>query len=935
MAANTPSEPKTQRSRSASSPARWQVRLLGAVEVWDGEQRVDRFPSRAVAALLARLALAPDQLHAREELVELLWPGVDLPVGRNRLRQALSALKSLLEPAGSPGSTVLQADRVGVRVVAGGLACDVVRFEALARAGQRDAAAALYRGPFMPGFFDDWIHEERLRLSALHDRLAAPADGLMLDGQAMSIGAPNPAPTPLSKTAVVALPNYLTRLFGADQVVARLRAQLRLQRLVTLKGPGGSGKTRLAVEVARALREGLVWAAEDAPFHRIAFVPLVSCEQASQVLSALMRALQLPPGGADDVARLVTALHDQRVLLVLDNCEQLVGQMEAVLVQLLGELPLLHLLCTSRRSLGLDGEVVVVAEPLGLPGPDVELAQVATNPAVALFVDRARAVRSDFHLSERNHRAVVSLVRLLQGMPLAIELAASRVRTFAPAQMLELLAGGAAPHLSLLARVGARAGHDPRHASMTQVIAWSWRLLEAPAQRLLGALSCFAADASVQALAGMLEEPLPAVAAQLDDLAGHSLLQVQGDELARFGLVEPVREFVRAYLVAAEAQTLQLALHRWVWRWARGLDLSQGTGQVAQELRTVHAVLANAALTPLLALQTAVALRSYWDTDALPAAQQLALENALTLAEPEPGLRSDAHEMLAYLRFEAGFVAQALSHADAALLAAENDPSRRARALVRRAWVDIATGRGEDKQAPGLQRLDAWLQEAVTLARTCADREAQARALHQMAVIASHHRQDWVGAEAMLAQSQALWLALGDRRKANARLRNRAQCWIRLGRRQEALDCFRQCERWAHEDGDWVGQIDSMCSLSSLLSQRREWAAALAIDQRCVALCWQRWHRHGLGYALWNPPRSLAHLRRPEAAMKLMAFAARFWETSFGALTQGDRQTVRRVRGLVKAQVGAAQATAWWEEGRSMTVAQAVALALQPPNAPV
>ena len=314
------------------------------------------------------------------------------------------------------------------------------------------------------------------------------------------------------------------------------------------------------------------------------------------------------------------------------------------------------------------------------------------------------------------------------------------------------------------------------------------------------------------------------------------------------------------------------------------------------------------------------------------AAQQQALENALTLAEPEPGLRSDAHEMLAYLRFEAGFVAQALSHADAALLAAENDPSRRARALVRRAWVDIATGRGEDDHAPGLQRLDAWLHEAVALARACDDQEAQARALHQMAVIASHHRQDWVGAEAMLAQSQSLWLALGDRRKANARLRNRAQCWIRLGRRQEALDCFRQCERWAHEDGDWVGQIDSMCSLSSLLAARRQWAQALAIDQRCVALCWQRWHRHGLGYALWNPPRSLAHLRRPEAAMKLMSFAVKFWETSFGPLTRGDRQTVRRVRGLVKAQLGAVRTQALWDEGQALNIAQAVALALQPPN---
>ena len=935
MAQDTSRLPQSHPSRLDSSESRWQVRLLGAVEVSNGHQVIDRFPSRAVAALLARLALASDQLHAREELVELLWPGVDLAVGRNRLRQALSALKSLLEPAGVPGQTVLQADRVGVRVVAGALACDVQRFERLARAGQRDAAAALYRGPLMPGYFDEWIHEERLRLSALHDRLASPAEGPLADTRlatAPAAAPSRPMPVPAAASAQAPLPAYLTRLFGVDQVVARLRSQVRSQRLVTLMGSGGSGKTRLAVEVAQALREGLTWATEDAPFDRITFVSLVNCEQPIQVLSALVRALQLPAGGAEDIERLLAALQGQRVLLVLDNCEQLVGQVDALLGELLGGLPLLHLLCTSRRSLGLDGEVIVAAEPLGLPALELDLAQAAINPAVALFVDRARAVRADFHLSERNRQAVTDLVRLLQGTPLAIELAASRVRSFAPAQMLELLTAGAAPHLALLARTGSRAGHDPRHASMSAVIAWSWRLLDAQAQRLLSALSCFVADASVQALAGMLDEAQSVVAARLDDLVGHSLLRLQGTEPTRFGLVEPVREYVRTQQPPADAMALQHALHHWVLRWVCSLDLSHDTTQVAQELSTVHAVLANAAQTPLLALQLAVALRSYWDTDGLPAALQLAIEGALDLADPEPGLRSDVHELLSYLRFEAGFAAEALVHADAALTAAGTDGSRRARALVRRAWVDIAKGRSDDHPAPGQQVLRSSLQEAMALARSCGDREAEARALHQMAVIDSRDQQDWVGAEDLLAQSQALWQALGDRRKANARLRNRAQCWLRLGRQQEAQDCFELCERVAREDGDWVGQIDSMCSLSSLLAARRQWAQALAIDQRCVALCWQRWHRHGLGYALWNPPRSLAHLRRPEAAMKLMSFAVKFWETSFGPLTRGDRQTVRRVRGLVKAQLGAVRTQALWDEGQALNIAQAVALALQPPN---
>lgn len=254
----------------------------------------------------------------------------------------------------------------------------------------------------------------------------------------------------------------------------------------------------------------------------------------------------------------------------------------------------------------------------------------------------------------------------------------------------------------------------------------------------------------------------------------------------------------------------------------------------------------------------------------------------------------------------------------------------RARALVRRAWLDLASGRNADPAGPQDTPAQGWLDEALALARAHGDRDAQAHALHQLAVLACHRRADWVGGEALLAQSQALWLALGDRRKAFARLRNRGQCWLRLGRADDARACFEECERSAHELGDVVGRIDSLLSLSSLLAMQRRWREALVVDRRCVALCWRHCHRHGLAYALWNPPRALAHLRRPVPAMRPMAFAATYWETTFGPLAQADRQTVRRVRGLVHAQLGAARAEALWVEGASMDIAGAVELALTP-----
>jgi tetratricopeptide (TPR) repeat protein len=323
-------------------------------------------------------------------------------------------------------------------------------------------------------------------------------------------------------------------------------------------------------------------------------------------------------------------------------------------------------------------------------------------------------------------------------------------------------------------------------------------------------------------------------------------------------------------------------------------------------------------------------LRGYWDTDGLPGRIQAALEQALrTVPADQPALRADAHELFAYLRFEAGFGAEALAHAEAALAAAGTDPARRARALVRRVWVQLAAGRGEHDASPAHDRWQAWLDEALALARGCGDREVQARALHQLALLQTQVRGNWRAAETLLEESQALWLALGDRRKAYARLRNRAQCWLHTGRDAEAMASYEECERAAREDGDWVGRIDTLISMSALLARQRRWSEALDANRRCVQLCWQRWHRHGLAYALWNPPRLLARLHQPEAAMRLMGFAATFWTERFGPLGKSDLIYLRRVRGLVRAQLGAARAEALFTEGAAMDVAAAVALALQ------
>lgn len=901
---------------AADHPGPWTLRLLGAVEARRGGRVVTRWPSRAAALLLARLAMAPQQAHAREALVELLWPGVAHDVGRNRLRQVLSTLRSLLEDDGQ--APLIDADRQHIRLASGSLRCDAHDFEQALRRGELASARALYGGELMPGHYDEWVLEARRHLADRFERLEQQA----------------PAPADLPDR----LPATWTRAFGLEPQVARLHERLRAGRLVTLVGPGGSGKTRLSLEAAQALQAAPPPGPAARPsFERIVFVPLADCRDGPELLQALARELRV--SGRDPLVQIGLRLGTAPALLVLDNVEQVVEPLREIAVALLQAAPGLHLLLTSRRRLNVAGEQQFALAGLPLPPPDAGAAALRENPAVALFIDRARAVSPGFADTDVELPPLATLVRALEGLPLALELAASRVGSLSAAAMLAWLTGtgqdGAGrSQLELLTRGGS--GPEPRHASIGAVIDWSWQLLDQADRRLLAAVSVAAGDAGLETLAAVLNLPLPRLARQADDLVGHSLLRPRGGGVTRFALAEPVREFVRERWPAADQARLREAWLRQLATWAQSQRPQPTPDGLADELPTVHLLLATPSIAPSPALRLMLVLRPHWESSGMPVNLQLALEAALATAEadgaadlhtPDAALASAAHELLAYLRFEAGFVPEAEAHAAKALRLAGDDAALRARALVRRCWVALALHRAGDDAAGGQEPPErAALQEALALAARAGDADAEARALHQWAILLSHLGDDWVGAELALARSQALWERLGDTRKAMARLRNRGQCWLQMGRVQEARQCFEHALQAARDDGDVVGCIDSLLSLSSQLARDRQWSRALTADRECVALCWRHWHRHGLAYALWNPARSLAHLRRPEEAMRLMAFAATFWQGSFGPLTRADRHTVRTVQALVRRQVGALRAAQCWAEGEAMNVAQAVAL---------
>jgi predicted ATPase len=859
--------------------------VLGRAELRDPSGAVLRLPGNVATLLLARLALPPQRAHAREELVELLWPGVALDIGRNRLRQLLSVLRGLLQPPGVP--VLFHADRLTVRLADDMLLCDAARFEAAVRDHQPDAMA-LYAGELLPGFYEDWVQDERRRLAALAERPEVAA----------------PAPRP-------GLPRYLTRLLGAESIAARLHEAVLTHRLVTLVGPGGGGKTRLAVEVAQALQDA------GEPFQRIDFVPLAACTGAEAMADALLLAFGLPGGTDQPLNALSQALAGRRLLVVLDNCEQLVEAGAPLIAALAGRLPQAHWLITSRRVLGLDGERELVLPALPLPPARAGIDTLARNPALAMLLDRARAVRPDLRLHPGNAEVLAALVRALDGLPLAIELVASRLRSLAPEELLAMLQAQGPAALALLERSGPRSGHDERHASMLKVVRWSWSLLSPSAQALVASLSVFEGGFTVEAASAVHGAD---ARLGLDELVQHSMLRAEPD-LGRCTMYEVIREAAAAQLDPARRRALRARQRQWMLQWARALPASPQLRAVRRELRNIAAAFVSAAAdaAPGDALALFDALQRALSDISLPPAARAALGHSLQ-ALPAGPARAAAQATLARAAMRAGDSAGAQTLATAALAALPAQGLARAVVLARVAHIRWRLQRDAS--------VSAWLDEALATARAEGALALQASVLSVQG--AMRRPQDPAAAATLQREAIAAWQQAADAHGVNTGRYNLA---VALGALPDARElALQECARVQADTRaaeDW-GQLASACNQrGEILSWLRRWDEAVAAYREGIAVADDALELLPLAYCLWNLPGALAHRREPEAAGRLMGFAACFWAERFGALSATDRHDRRRVQRLVAAQLGAERAEALLAEGAALSLPEAVRLALQ------
>ncbi|GIG64105.1 BTAD domain-containing putative transcriptional regulator [Phytomonospora endophytica] len=348
----------------------------------------------------------------------------------------------------------------------------------------------------------------------------------------------------------------LTSYIGKEADLAAVSELIGEHRLTTLIGPGGSGKTRLATETGRTLLGDLpdgAWLVELAPIG-----PDDDVAQATIAALGLRDALLGDATNAEPADRLVAAIRERDALLILDNCEHVIETAAAFAHRVLGECRRLRILATSREPLGITGEALWPVAPLALPAAGADAAAAESSPAVMLLLDRARAVHKDLTVDALTLSTLVRICRTLDGMPLAIELAAARLRTMSVDQLAErlddrfrLLTGGSRTAL-------------PRHRTLRAMVDWSWELLSDAERTVLRRLSVFHGGASLEAAekvcAGEAVEDYE-VLDLLDALAEKSLVVVQGEGAARYRMLGTIKEYAQQRLAEAGETDLARRAH--------------------------------------------------------------------------------------------------------------------------------------------------------------------------------------------------------------------------------------------------------------------------------------------------------------------------------------------------------------------------------------
>jgi predicted ATPase len=678
--------------------------------------------------LVKLLALAPSHRLHREQVMDVLWRDLGPAAAANNLHQAVHVARRALD-----------ADAIQVRDEMLQLRADVDvdRLELAAAEALRSgtpaayrAALSLYRGELLPeNRYDDWAAGRRDELAELATKLADELDTL----------------GPADADRPPALPEETSSFIGRDRELAELKALLRSTRLLTLTGTGGAGKTRLALELARAVEPSYPGGA--------ALVELAALANPRRIPDAVAAALDvraLPE--LELVDTVIDFLAKRSLLLVVDNCEHLLAATAGLADTLLRSAPQLTILATSREPLRVPGEVVFRVPSLDIPDPGqtLEPDELLGYEAVRLFVERGEAAAHGFALDEENAMDVARICFRLDGLPLALELAAGRLAALGPAAIAERV-----DDRFRLLRTGSAS--PTRQQTLAATLQWSHDLLEPDERTLFRRLAVFSGGFELEAVEHVCawgDLDAPGIADVLARLVEKSL--VGGDERTsrerRYRLLETIRLYARERLDEAGENSVLAERHaRWALALAEGERGSPRLDRDAANLRTALDTLLERA--PRDALRLCVALWPFWLRRIDLHEAQRRFDEALAAAPEHTALRAEALLAAAAIHFRSGALSRGLPYAEESYaVASEIGDARaqwRALQLMGEFGIEIDAA---DVAMP-------WLARALGLARREGFAAAEAIGVYSLGV-AYRIRGDLARADELMARSIDLFGAL-------------------------------------------------------------------------------------------------------------------------------------------------------------------------------
>lgn len=731
------------------------------------------------------------------------------------------------------------------------------------------------------------------------------------------------------------LPVQRDALIGRERQVTAVQSLLRQPgvRLVTLLGPGGTGKTRLALHVAADMLDDF----DDGVF----LVPLAAVRDASLVVPTIAYTLnvrEIPP--LSIVATLKERLRDRHMLLVLDNFEQVVNA-AAEVANLLDAATGPKMLVTSRTVLRVRGEAQYLVPPLTVPdnlhlAADAHtVAALAEYEAVRLFVERARAARPDFVLTPDNAVVVAQICQRLDGLPLAIELAATRIRTLSPQAMLARL-----NHRLQLLTVGAR-DLPSRHQTLRAAIEWSYDLLDAPCQTLLRRLAVFSGGSTLEAIEGVVGgmPPVEGEAAidvldGIEALASQSLLQSRDERPgeSRFVMLATIQEFAAEQLASSgEADTLRERHARYFLDFMRRAQPELFGAQVGlwlDRLESEHDNLRDAIRWFLghrlaaEALQLTGAMWRFWEVRGYLSEGRAALEEALSL-----GVGVDVADRISALN-GAGILARDQSDYAAARRYHQQALELAEAAHNQSAVASSLGGLGIVAQAQGdYVMADALYHEALTMRREVGDQRGVAGSLYDLGWLA-FDQGEWDVARRLQQESLGIRRELGDRLGVAYSLLALGNVARAQNNYDDARARYEDSRQLAQAMGDRLHVGVSLYGLGVTAWRQGHWEEARRCYLESLNILRDLGSRREIVACLMGLGIVAAEMSEPQRAARLLGASAALLDAMEARLPAMDQADLDHYIGLIHL-LGDGSTEAAFAAGGRMTLEEALAYALQ------